>query len=79
MPSRTLNSGIFITPKNGSSTTSLLLIRRTGYANVWIGDQHYYWNYNASQINQRQIDINKAIRDYNDRLQKKTSISVRRT
>lgn len=82
MPSRTWQQVLVLSPKNNDSNKStIMLIRKTGYANIWIGDQHYYWD-NTQQKNStakfKPVDFNKMIRNYHLSQAAKKGIVIRR-
>lgn len=67
-----------ISSKNKKPQNMLLLVRKTGYANIWIGSQHIYWNYNAAQTNTDKVDVGAAMQSV-EKPKKKQVILIRRT
>lgn len=64
--------------KDQKPRKSIVLIKRTGYANVWLNDQHIYWDYNASRNNPGHVDFGEMINEVWQRGQNKTGVIVRR-
>lgn len=79
MPSSLRQQGmVFLgTDKNGRKKY-LLIARRTGFMDVWIGGQHFYYNYTQSYNDASEIDVNQVIQDYNDQENAKKTIVIRR-
>lgn len=78
MPSHLRNACTIISPKkNSKSKRTYLFIEKTGYANIWIGSQHIYWNYNVSQTNPDKVDFNSMAEQQQPK-KKKQVILVRR-
>lgn len=77
MPSYKKNRCIVVSPQKGKSGTTFILIQKTGYANIWVGDRHYYWDY-TEQIPNQVVDFNAITDDYIARQQSKKKITVRR-
>lgn len=57
-----------------------MTIKKTGYANIWVGNRHIYWDYTKENVDPRQIDFNKIVQQYNQTNQKQKNrvIIVRR-
>lgn len=82
MPSRTWQQVIIASPKkNSNANHTMVMIRKTGYANVWINDRHIYWNYNSQLINPPKVDFDAIVQRQQEQQQtkKKQIILVRRT
>lgn len=69
---------VVVKNKNNHTGNYLLAIQKTGYANIWIGSQHIYWNYNAAQTNTDKVDVGAAIQSV-EKPKKKQVILIRRT
>ena len=78
MPSRVVHRGIIISPKNNKKRNTYVLIRRTGYANVWIDDKHIYWNYTTKYNNPQGLDFNELVQQQAQQTPRKGVIVVRR-
>lgn len=82
MASRAYQRLTVISHKDQSKAyNNLVVIRKTGYANVWINDQHIYWNYNSQLINPPKVDFDAIVQRQQEQQQtkKKQIILVRRT
>lgn len=80
MPSRTWQQGIILKgrPRKGK-TPYILIARRTGFMDVWIGDQHFYYNYARSYNNSDDFDVQQAVEEFNEsQSSKKQTIVIRR-
>lgn len=78
MPSRAYQGVWIIKKKNPKTGRYILISKRTGFKDVWIGDTHYYYNYTATGQNFDNLDIAKIVQDYQDRQNGKKVIVVRR-
>lgn len=80
MASSVRNQGIIITSRRKTPrANTMIFIRKTGYANVWIGDQHIYWNYNVSQKDPEKVDFDKLVEEQAEKTTKtKKQIVIRR-
>lgn len=77
MPQYKKNRCIIISPKSGQKNGTMILIQKTGYANIWLYDKHYFWD-NTTQIPNQVVDFNAITDDYIARQQSKKKITVRR-
>lgn len=78
MPSPLRQEGIVIKGKikRNGKTLYVVIAKRTGFMDVWIGGKRYYYNYVQNGVNPNNIDINKVIRDIEAQEQKKKGVII---
>lgn len=79
MPSRAKQGIVIIRNRNPRNPSSFILISvKTGYQDVWIGNQHFYHNYATSgNMKETNVDFQK-LQDSKNRSNAKTTIVIRR-
>lgn len=71
MPSRTQNTGVILLSKR-RTTPSSIMVKKTGYYNVWLNGRHYFFDYRQ----QGYINLSSLPTDTSKK--KKQTIVVRR-
>lgn len=62
--------------KKTGKTYYIMIAKRTGFLDVWIGNKHYYYNYNQKNINPNNLDIDKIVEDVQAREEKKRGVII---
>lgn len=78
MPSRLKQEGIVFKGKRKKDGKTLYVVvaKRTGFMDVWIGNKRYYYNYSQKNIDPSKISIEKIIEDAESQEQKKSGVIV---
>lgn len=81
MPSRLWQRGIIFVGKDKKSGRRkyVLIAKKTGFMDVWIEDKHFYYNHKESYGPDDDVDIQKAVDNYNAKNgKKKQKITIRK-
>lgn len=64
--------------KNGNQASDIIIVKKTGYLNLWVNGTHFYYNYVGQYPNASDIDIQKIVQNYQDQQNRKQVIVIRR-
>lgn len=80
MPAGAYQRLTVIRHKDGKPRNNIMLIQKTGYANIWYNNRHIYWDYTKKNANSNSFDFDKIVQNHNQTQdkQKKRIIIVRR-
>lgn len=77
MPSRARQGVTVIKNKNPKKPgTYILISKKTGYIDVWIGNNHYYYSNVQKNVDPKKISIEKVIEDAEAKEQRSKGIIV---
>lgn len=63
MPSGARQRLVVLDHKDNKPRSNLVLIKKTGYANIWINNTHIYWDYRTTASDTNKINFNTAIEE----------------
>lgn len=79
MPSRQRQQGFIITDTRDKDERKYILVsKKTGFQNVWIGNRHFYYNYYRSYGSPSEVNFNSIVNDAPQNNRRRKSIVIRR-
>lgn len=76
MPSRARQQLIVLSHKKNKTKGDILLVRKTGYMNIWVNGKQYYYNSSQKNVNPKDIKIDRIIEDAEAQEQKRLGVIV---